>query len=117
MAVSRIVLLIVFLMVVYKVEALGKESSSQLLDTNKSVVDDSHFASHLCSYNLLVKSSLTFIFHSTKENVARNKMGTQSGTYGYSTADKALDGNTNPIMDAGSCVHPCMVRFRKCAVS
>ena len=34
-------------------------------------------------------------------------MASQSGSYyTYSTADKAVDGNNNPKMNAESCVHP-----------
>ena len=48
------------------------------------------------------------------DNVARGKPADQSGShYSYSTADKAVDGNRNPDMDAGSCAHPGMLNIRK----
>ena len=41
------------------------------------------------------------------ENVALGKPASQSGNYyAYSTADKAVDGNTIGSMEAQSCVHP-----------
>ena len=38
--------------------------------------------------------------------MARRKTADQSGLHlSYGTADKAVDGNTNPSMDAKSCIH------------
>ena len=41
-------------------------------------------------------------------------MASQSGSYySYSTADKALDGNNNPVMEGRSCAHPGMAHINK----
>ena len=38
--------------------------------------------------------------------MAQGKTASQSGLHlSYGTADKAVDGNTNPSMDAESCIH------------
>ena len=50
------------------------------------------------------------LFHFLIENVAVNKLASQSGShYDYSTADKAVDGNSNWDMKVGSCTHPGML--------
>ena len=51
------------------------------------------------------KLSISFLF---VENVALGKQAEQSGTAPgtrYATADKAVDGDTNPEMSHGSCVN------------
>ena len=54
-----------------------------------------------------------FLFSVKIENVALNKTTSQSGTfYEYSTADKAVDGNTNVEMEDQSCAHPGMIHFQ-----
>ena len=52
------------------------------------------------------RSHVMFCMYCT-ENVAVSKMASQSGShFSFSTAEKAVDGNTNTEMNEGNCAHP-----------
>ena len=57
-------------------------------------------------------SSVWFIAVTGLQNLALNKPAWQHGTYDGNGASRAVDGNANPSLDAGSCAHTDRNQYR-----
>ena len=71
---------------------------------------------YLPEFLIVTRDYVSFYFYlwSIVENVALLKRAYKSGTFHrYSTAVKAIDGNTNGETDDGSCAHPGMIYGHK----